>query len=66
MENVYLDRNPTAKRILDLVHSYEKDHICYDHFAFRTFGVKFCVQFFLLVSFLLKIMFFYGLMVADL
>ncbi|XP_047963086.1 uncharacterized protein LOC125207682 isoform X1 [Salvia hispanica] len=40
MENVYLERNPTAKRILDLVHSYEKDHICYDHFAFRTFGVN--------------------------
>ncbi|XP_042049081.1 uncharacterized protein LOC121794801 [Salvia splendens] len=40
MEDVYLNRNPTAKKILELVHSYEKDHICYDHFAFRTFGVN--------------------------
>ncbi|KAL2904373.1 Pyridoxal 5'-phosphate synthase subunit PdxT [Bienertia sinuspersici] len=39
MENVYYDRNPTAKRILDLVHSAGIDRISYDHFAFRTFGV---------------------------
>eukprot|EP00268_Persea_americana_P007610 TRINITY_DN1286_c0_g3_i1.p1 TRINITY_DN1286_c0_g3~~TRINITY_DN1286_c0_g3_i1.p1 ORF type:complete len:307 (+),score=48.57 TRINITY_DN1286_c0_g3_i1:131-1051(+) len=39
MEQVYLSRNPTAKSILDLVHSCEGDQICYDHFAFRTFGV---------------------------
>ncbi|KAF0929810.1 hypothetical protein E2562_025948 [Oryza meyeriana var. granulata] len=39
MEKVYLSRNPTAKTILDLVRSYDGDHICYDHFAFRTFGV---------------------------
>ncbi|KAL5223901.1 hypothetical protein ABZP36_010540 [Zizania latifolia] len=39
MEKVYLTRNPTAKTILELVHSYDGDHICYDHFAFRTFGV---------------------------
>ncbi|KAF3326918.1 hypothetical protein FCM35_KLT08548 [Carex littledalei] len=39
MEKVYLNRNPTAKAILDLVQSHDGDHICYDHFAFRTFGV---------------------------
>ncbi|KAF8378398.1 hypothetical protein HHK36_029737 [Tetracentron sinense] len=37
MENVYLMRNPTANAILELVHSF--DQICYDHLAFRTFGV---------------------------
>ncbi|WVZ59206.1 hypothetical protein U9M48_009392 [Paspalum notatum var. saurae] len=40
MEKVYLSRNPTAKTILDLVRSYDGDHICYDHLAFRTFGVN--------------------------
>lgn len=40
METVYLNRNPTAKAILELVHSSEEDQICYDHFAFRTFGVN--------------------------
>ncbi|KAF9677941.1 hypothetical protein SADUNF_Sadunf08G0160300 [Salix dunnii] len=41
MERVYLKRNPTAKAILDLVKSVDDaDHICYDHLAFRTFGVK--------------------------
>ncbi|RCV42630.1 hypothetical protein SEVIR_9G230300v4 [Setaria viridis] len=39
MEKVYLSRNPTAKTILELVRSYDGDHICYDHLAFRTFGV---------------------------
>ncbi|KAM3408371.1 hypothetical protein ACQJBY_001489 [Aegilops geniculata] len=39
MQKVYLSRNPTAEKILDLVHSYDGDHICFDHFAFRTFGV---------------------------
>ncbi|RZC58703.1 hypothetical protein C5167_006000 [Papaver somniferum] len=40
MENVYLSRNPTAKSILELVNSADdEDQICYDHFAFRTFGV---------------------------
>ncbi|CAN6442341.1 unnamed protein product [Victoria cruziana] len=39
MEGVYLNRNPSAKAILELVHSYAGDNICYDHFAFRTFGV---------------------------
>ncbi|RLN39747.1 hypothetical protein C2845_PM01G40430 [Panicum miliaceum] len=40
MEKVYLNRNPTAKTILELVRSYDGDHICYDHLAFRTFGVN--------------------------
>lgn len=39
METVYLNRNPTAKAILELVHSAEHGRICYDHFAFRTLGV---------------------------
>ncbi|XP_024934169.2 2-oxoadipate dioxygenase/decarboxylase, chloroplastic [Ziziphus jujuba] len=40
MESVYLNRNPTAKAVLELVHSVDGDQICYDHFAFRTFGVN--------------------------
>ncbi|XP_068649841.1 2-oxoadipate dioxygenase/decarboxylase, chloroplastic/amyloplastic [Aristolochia californica] len=39
MEKDYLSRNPTAKAILDLVRVHDGDHICYDHFAFRTFGI---------------------------
>lgn len=39
MEKVYLDRNPTAKFVLELVQSADDDRICYDHIAFRTFGV---------------------------
>ncbi|XP_058105246.1 uncharacterized protein LOC131248803 isoform X2 [Magnolia sinica] len=39
MEVVYLSRNPTAKAILDLVRLSDGDHVCYDHLAFRTFGV---------------------------
>ncbi|CAL8994445.1 unnamed protein product [Prunus brigantina] len=40
MEAVYLSRNPTAKAVLELVGSVADDQICYDHFAFRTFGVN--------------------------
>lgn len=40
MECVYLNRNPTAKAILELVRSADEDQICYDHLAFRTFGVN--------------------------
>lgn len=40
MEAVYLNKNPNAKAILELVHSADGDQICYDHFAFRTFGVN--------------------------
>lgn len=47
MERVYLNRNPTAKAILELVQSVDNDNICYDHFAFRTFGVFFFVLNFL-------------------
>ncbi|XP_010256410.1 PREDICTED: uncharacterized protein LOC104596811 [Nelumbo nucifera] len=39
MERVYLSRNPTANAILELVRSFGDDQICYDHLAFRTFGV---------------------------
>jgi hypothetical protein len=39
MEAIYLSRNPTAKAILELVHSVDDNQICYDHLAFRTFGV---------------------------
>ncbi|KAK7309569.1 hypothetical protein RJT34_06407 [Clitoria ternatea] len=39
MQSVYLNRNPTAKAILDLVHSVDNNSLCYDHLAFRTFGV---------------------------
>ncbi|GFP86152.1 hypothetical protein PHJA_000759000 [Phtheirospermum japonicum] len=40
IETVYLNRNPTAKAILELVSSVDHDdRICYDHFAFRTFAV---------------------------
>lgn len=41
MEEVYLNRNPTAKAILELVRSVDGDQLCYDHFAYRTFGVTF-------------------------
>ncbi|MED6145090.1 hypothetical protein PIB30_021744 [Stylosanthes scabra] len=40
MQSVYLNRNPTAKAILELVHSVENNSLCYDHLAFRTFGVN--------------------------
>ncbi|KAL3368200.1 hypothetical protein AABB24_009199 [Solanum stoloniferum] len=40
MEAIYLNKNPTAKAILELVRSADGDQICYDHFAFRTFGVN--------------------------
>ncbi|CAN4094705.1 unnamed protein product [Withania somnifera] len=40
METVYLNKNPTAKAILELTRSADGDQICYDHFAFRTFGVN--------------------------
>ncbi|CAL1357310.1 unnamed protein product [Linum trigynum] len=40
VESVYLSRNPTAKSILELVQSADGgERICYDHLAFRTFGV---------------------------
>ncbi|KAI3730959.1 hypothetical protein L1987_62140 [Smallanthus sonchifolius] len=39
MEQVYLNRNPTANTILELVQSTDDNQICYDHLAYRTFGV---------------------------
>ncbi|ONK60406.1 uncharacterized protein A4U43_C08F18100 [Asparagus officinalis] len=39
MEKVYLTRNPTAKSVLESVSSSDGSPVCYDHFAFRTFGV---------------------------
>ncbi|KAI3733602.1 hypothetical protein L6452_13046 [Arctium lappa] len=40
MEQVYLNKNPTAKSIVELVRSADVDRICYDHIAYRTFGVN--------------------------
>ncbi|XP_010552597.1 PREDICTED: uncharacterized protein LOC104822930 [Tarenaya hassleriana] len=40
MEKVYLNRNPTPKAVLELVRSVEDERICYDHLAFRTFGIN--------------------------
>ncbi|VFQ63138.1 unnamed protein product [Cuscuta campestris] len=40
MEEVYLNRNPTAKAILEHVRAADGGQICYDHFAFRTFRVN--------------------------
>nr|XP_043619544.1 uncharacterized protein LOC122591345 [Erigeron canadensis] len=49
IEQVYLNRNPTANAILELVRSSTStsandsdnvNKICYDHLAFRTFGVN--------------------------
>lgn len=40
MEKVYLSRNPTAKSVLELVSSSDGSPVCYDHLAFRTFGVE--------------------------
>ncbi|XP_065863067.1 2-oxoadipate dioxygenase/decarboxylase, chloroplastic [Euphorbia lathyris] len=40
MERVYLNRNPTAKAVLEMVQSADGGRVCYDHLAFRTFGVN--------------------------
>ncbi|CAH8251427.1 unnamed protein product [Arabidopsis lyrata] len=39
METVYLNRNPTPKSVLELVRSVDDEQLCYDHLAFRTFGI---------------------------
>lgn len=39
METVYLNRNPTPRSVLELVRSVDDDQLCYDHLAFRTFGI---------------------------
>lgn len=35
----YLTKNPTAVAALDLIRKHDGGPVCYDHFAFRTFGV---------------------------
>ncbi|XP_076892112.1 2-oxoadipate dioxygenase/decarboxylase, chloroplastic/amyloplastic-like [Bidens hawaiensis] len=40
MEQVYLNRNPTASAILELVQSTDANQIYYDHLAYRTFAVN--------------------------
>ncbi|KAL1202045.1 2-oxoadipate dioxygenase/decarboxylase [Cardamine amara subsp. amara] len=39
METVYLNRNRTPKSVLELVRSIDDEQLCYDHLAFRTFGI---------------------------
>ncbi|GJY44183.1 DUF1338 domain-containing protein [Tanacetum coccineum] len=39
MEHFYFNRNPTATAILNLITNHNQS-ICYDHLAFRTFGVN--------------------------
>nr|VDD41737.1 unnamed protein product [Brassica oleracea] len=39
METVYLNRNPTPRSVLELVRSVDDEQLCYDHLAFRTFGI---------------------------
>ncbi len=36
----YLIKNPTAMTALDLIRTHVDGPLCYDHFAFRTFGVR--------------------------
>ncbi|KAL2635250.1 hypothetical protein R1flu_006729 [Riccia fluitans] len=38
----YFEKNPTAVTALELIHKEDAGPICYDHFAFRTFGVDGC------------------------
>jgi hypothetical protein len=33
-------KNPTAVAALDLIRKHDGGPVCYDHFAFRTFGVS--------------------------
>lgn len=40
MVKPYLVKNPTAVAALDLIRKHDGGPICYDHFAFRTFGVS--------------------------
>ena len=40
MVKPYLTKNPTAVAALDLIRKHDGGPICYDHFAFRTFGVS--------------------------
>jgi hypothetical protein len=40
MVKPYLIKNPTAMTALDLIRTHVGGPLCYDHFAFRTFGVR--------------------------
>jgi hypothetical protein len=40
MVKPYLIKNPTAMTALDLIRTHVDGPLCYDHFAFRTFGVR--------------------------
>lgn len=40
----YLKKNPTTKRIWELVQSVDNEKICYDHFTFMTLKV-FSIEF---------------------
>jgi len=42
MVRPYLLKNPTAVAALDLIRKHDGGPVCYDHFAFRTFGVDGC------------------------
>ncbi|KAG0626980.1 hypothetical protein M758_2G165500 [Ceratodon purpureus] len=42
MVKPYLMKNPTAVAALDLIRKHDGGPVCYDHFAFRTFGVDGC------------------------
>ncbi|CAK9263208.1 unnamed protein product [Sphagnum jensenii] len=42
MVKPYLIKNPTAMTALDLIRTHVGGPLCYDHFAFRTFGVNGC------------------------
>jgi hypothetical protein len=39
MVKPYLGKNPTASSALELIRKHDQGPVCYDHFAFRTFGV---------------------------
>lgn len=38
-------KNPTAVAALDLIRKHDGGPVCYDHFAFRTFGVSLVMLF---------------------
>jgi hypothetical protein len=42
MVKPYLKKNPTASVALELIRKQDQGPICYDHFAFRTFGTDGC------------------------
>lgn len=42
MVSPYLQKNPTALAALNLIRAHDSGPVCYDHFAFRTFGADGC------------------------